>query len=54
MNAILTILLLTLFVVLHELGHYISARRSKIAVSEFFVGLAQNYFLSKETILNMA
>ena len=47
MNAILTILLLTLFVVLHELGHYISARRSKIAVSEFFVGFGPKLFSFK-------
>ena len=47
MNAILTILLLTLFVVLHELGHYISARRSKIAVSEFFVGFGPKIFSFK-------
>lgn len=44
MNAILTILMLTLFVVLHELGHYISAKRSKIAVSEFFVGFGPKIF----------
>ena len=47
MNAILTILLLTLFVVLHEFGHYISARRSKIAVSEFFVGFGPKLFSFK-------
>ena len=47
MNAIVTILLLTLFVVLHELGHYISARRSKIAVSEFFVGFGPKLFSFK-------
>ena len=47
MNAVLTILLLTLFVVLHELGHYISARRSKIAVSEFFVGFGPKIFSFK-------
>ena len=29
MNAILTIALLTLFVVLHELGHYISRQQLK-------------------------
>ena len=48
MNAILTISLLTLFVVLHELGHYISARRSKIAVSEFFVGFGPKIFSFKK------
>ena len=47
MNAVLTILLLTLFVVLHELGHYISAKRSKIAVSEFFVGFGPKIFSFK-------
>ena len=47
MNAVLTILLLTLFVVLHEFGHYISARRSKIAVSEFFVGFGPKIFSFK-------
>ena len=44
MNAILTILMLTLFVVLHELGHYISAKRSKVAVSEFFIGFGPKIF----------
>ena len=47
MNAFLTIVLLTLFVVLHELGHYISAKRSKIAVSEFFVGFGPKLFSFK-------
>ena len=47
MNAILIILFLTLFVVLHEFGHYISARRSKIAVSEFFVGFGPRIFSFK-------
>ena len=44
MNGILTILFLTFFVVLHEFGHYLSARRSKIAVSEFFVGFGPKVF----------
>ena len=48
MNAFLTISLLTLFVVLHELGHYISAKRSKIAVSEFFVGFGPKLFSFKK------
>ena len=48
MNASLTIALLTLFVVLHELGHYISAKRSKIAVSEFFVGFGPKLFSYKK------
>jgi len=47
MNAFLTIAFLTLFVVLHELGHYISAKRSKIAVSEFFVGFGPRLFSFK-------
>ena len=33
--------------VLHELGHYISARRSKIAVSEVFVGFGPKIFSFK-------
>jgi RIP metalloprotease RseP len=48
MNAFLTIALLTFFVVLHELGHYISAKRSKIAVSEFFVGFGPKIFSFKK------
>ncbi len=47
MNGILTIVLLTLFVVLHELGHYVSAKRSKVAVSEFFVGFGPRLFSFK-------
>ena len=47
MNGILTIVLLTVFVVLHELGHYISAKRSKVAVSEFFVGFGPRLFSFK-------
>jgi membrane-associated protease RseP (regulator of RpoE activity) len=53
MNGILTILFLTFFVVLHEFGHYISARRSQIAVSEFFVGFGPKVFSFKREILNM-
>jgi RIP metalloprotease RseP len=33
---------------LHELGHYISAKRSKIAVSEFFVGFGPKLFSFKK------
>ena len=47
MNGILTIVFLTVFVVLHEFGHYISARRSNIAVSEFFVGFGPKIFSFK-------
>lgn len=47
MNGILTIVFLTVFVVLHEFGHYISARRSNIAVSEFFVGFGPKLFSFK-------
>jgi len=47
MNGFLTIVFLTVFVVLHEFGHYISARRSKIAVSEFFVGFGPKIFSFK-------
>ena len=48
MNGILTIVFLTVFVVMHEYGHYISARRSKIAVSEFFVGFGPKIFSFKK------
>jgi len=53
MNAFLTIALLTLFVVLHELGHYVSAKRSKIAVSDFLLVLDQGYFLLRKTTQSM-
>ena len=33
---------------MHELGHYISAKRSKIAVSEFFVGFGPKIFSFKK------
>ncbi len=48
MNGLLTLLLLTFFVVLHELGHLIAARRSKIAVTEFFVGFGPKLFSFKK------
>ncbi len=48
MNGLLTLLLLTVFVVLHELGHFVAARRSKIAVTEFFVGFGPKLFSFKK------
>ena len=47
MNGILTILFLTFFVVLHEFGHFLAARRSGVAVSEFFVGFGPKIFSFK-------
>ncbi len=44
MNGLLTILFLTFFVVLHEFGHYVAARKSGVAVSEFFVGFGPKLF----------
>ena len=48
MNGLLTLLLLTIFVILHELGHFIAARRSKIAVTEFFVGFGPKLYSFKK------
>ena len=48
MNGILTILFLTFFVVLHEFGHFLAARRSGVAVSEFFVGFGPKIFSFKK------
>jgi len=48
MNGLLTILFLTFFVVLHEFGHFIAARRSGVAVSEFFVGFGPKLFSFKK------
>ncbi len=48
MNGLLTLLFLTIFVVLHELGHFVAARRSKIAVTEFFVGFGPKLFSFKK------
>jgi len=47
MNGLLTIIFLTLFVVLHELGHFLAARKSGVAVSEFFVGFGPKLFSFK-------
>tara|TARA_B100000686_G_scaffold175705_1_gene182677 strand:- start:447 stop:1547 length:1101 start_codon:yes stop_codon:yes gene_type:complete len=47
MNGLLTIIFLTLFVVLHELGHFLAARKSGIAVTEFFVGFGPKIFSFK-------
>ncbi len=47
MNGLLTILMLTFFVVMHEAGHYFAARYSKVAVSEFFVGFGPKIFSFK-------
>ena len=48
MNALLTIIFLTLFVVLHELGHFFAARKSGVAVSEFFVGFGPKLYSFKK------
>ena len=48
MNGLLTILFLTFFVVLHEFGHYVTARKSGVAVSEFFVGFGPKLFSYKK------
>lgn len=48
MNGLLTILMLTFFVVMHEAGHYFAARFSKVAVSEFFVGFGPKIFSFKK------
>ena len=48
MDGLLTILFLTIFVVLHELGHFLAARSSGIAVSEFFVGFGPKLFSFKK------
>ncbi len=48
MNGLLTILFLTFFVVLHEFGHYLAARKSGVAVSEFFVGFGPKLFSFKK------
>ena len=47
MDGLLTILFLTIFVVLHEFGHFVAARISGIAVSEFFVGFGPKLFSFK-------
>ena len=47
MDGLLTLFLLTIFVVLHELGHFLAARRSNIAVTEFFVGFGPKLFSFK-------
>lgn len=48
MNAILTFLLLTLCILMHEAGHYFVARRCGIAVSEFFIGFGPKIFSFKK------
>ena len=48
MNGLLTILFLTFFVVLHEFGHYLAAKKSGVAVSEFFVGFGPKLFSFKK------
>ena len=54
MNGILTILMLTFFVVMHEAGHYFAARFSKVSVSEFFVGFGNEFikdYIGNEILL---
>ncbi len=48
MNGLLTILFLTFFVVLHEFGHFITARRAGVAVSEFFIGFGPKIYSFKK------
>ena len=44
MTGLATLLLLALSIILHEFGHYITARRSGVAVSEFFIGFGPKIF----------
>ncbi len=48
MNGLLTILFLTFFVVLHEFGHFLAARKSGVAVTEFFVGFGPKIYSFKK------
>ena len=47
MSGFATLSLLALSIILHELGHYISARKSGVAVSEFFIGFGPKIFSRK-------
>ena len=47
MSGLATLSLLALSIILHELGHYISARKSAVAVSEFFIGFGPKIFSRK-------
>ena len=47
MSGLATLSLLALSIILHELGHYISARKSGVAVSEFFIGFGPKIFSRK-------
>ena len=55
MNAFLTIALLTLFVVLHELGHYLTAKYFKVRVLEFGLGFPPKIFSiwTQEIVYNL-
>ena len=44
MSGLATLSLLALSIILHELAHYISARKSGVAVSEFFIGFGPKIF----------
>ena len=44
MSGLATLSLLALSIILHELAHYLSARKSGVAVSEFFIGFGPKIF----------
>ena len=53
MSGLATLSLLALSIILHELAHYLSARKSGVAVSEFFIGFGPKIFSLRKGILNM-
>ena len=44
MGIILAILLFSAIVIFHELGHFLLAKKNKIRVDEFSLGLGPDYF----------
>ena len=44
MSGLATLALLTICIILHELGHFLSAKSKGIAVSEFFIGFGPKLF----------
>ncbi len=48
MDGFLILLFLAFFIVLHEFGHYLAARKAGVAVSEFFIGFGPKLFSFKK------
>ena len=50
---ILVILVISIIIIAHELGHFFAARRAGVKVEKFGVGMGPKYYHLKEKRLNI-